>query len=151
MIKKYIIDGNNLIGKINFLWKLQQTDKAASRSKLAFMLERYFSTKKHSVSLHFDGHRSVGIRTSRIKITYSEDKSADEWIRTEITNEKNPKVVAVVSSDQFVLEFARVNRCKPIKSESFARELLRNRGGDEEKDRIKDIDDDEIKRAFGVE
>lgn len=151
MIRKYIIDGNNLIGKMNFLWELQKKDKEASRSKLAFILERYFANKKHTVSLHFDGHRGTGIRTSKLKITYSEDHTADELIRTEITNEKNPKLVAVISSDHSVMEFAKVNSCKVIKSESFAKEVLTQEGSDEENERMKYIDNDEIKRAFGID
>ncbi len=38
----YIIDGNNLIGKIASLMNLQKKDKQASREKLIYILDRYF-------------------------------------------------------------------------------------------------------------
>ena len=42
MIKKYIIDGNNLIGKISELWSIQKKDKQLSRVKLAKVIDQYF-------------------------------------------------------------------------------------------------------------
>ena len=50
----YIIDGNNLIGKISSLMSLQKKDKQASREKLVFLLDRYFSQKKANVTLNLD-------------------------------------------------------------------------------------------------
>jgi predicted RNA-binding protein with PIN domain len=55
-MKQYIIDGNNLIGKIPSLNILQKKDKQGSREKLAFMVDNYFSQKNAKVFLHFDGH-----------------------------------------------------------------------------------------------
>ncbi|MBE0551913.1 MAG: hypothetical protein IH619_06000, partial [Ignavibacterium sp.] len=52
----YIIDGNNLMGKIPSLMGLQKKDKQASREKLVYMLDRYFIQKQANVSLHLDGH-----------------------------------------------------------------------------------------------
>ena len=46
-MRHYVIDGNNLIGKIGSLHKLQNKDKQGSREKLAFILERYFSGKNN--------------------------------------------------------------------------------------------------------
>ena len=50
-MKHYIIDGNNLIGKIPAIKKFQKSRKQTSREKLAFLLGRYFSNQKNSVSL----------------------------------------------------------------------------------------------------
>ncbi|MHB9041277.1 MAG: NYN domain-containing protein, partial [Melioribacteraceae bacterium] len=52
----YIIDGNNLIGRIKSLQQLQKKDKQASREKLIYFLNRYFTGKKVKLSLHLDGH-----------------------------------------------------------------------------------------------
>jgi hypothetical protein len=41
----FIIDGNNLIGKIKSLMDLQKKDKQASREKLVLILDRYFLAK----------------------------------------------------------------------------------------------------------
>ena len=57
----YIIDGNNLIGKIPSLMNLQKKDKQASREKLVYMLDRYFIQKKVNVTLHLDGHPGARI------------------------------------------------------------------------------------------
>lgn len=52
-MRHYIIDGNNLIGKIASLQKLQKKNKQSSREKLAFILESYFLGKPNNkVSLH---------------------------------------------------------------------------------------------------
>lgn len=150
MTKHYIIDGNNLIGKIKNLWELQKTDRQSSRERLAFTVDRYFSQKKFSVSLHFDGHPGDAIRTSKIKIVYSENKTADSKIKEEIDHFKNPKLITVVSSDNNIAEFAKVNSCKIVKSESFAKKLNNGNKGSTEEDIIKSIDDDEIKKMFGV-
>ncbi len=42
----YIIDGNNLIGKIKRFSSLQKKDKQTAREKLAFYVDRYFIFKK---------------------------------------------------------------------------------------------------------
>lgn len=151
MIKQYIIDGNNLIGKMKDLWELQNKDKQASREKLAFMLDRYFGQKKFTVTLHFDGFAAEAIRTSKIKIAYSENKTADSRIKVEIDQSKNPRVIAVVSSDAGVRDYAKVNSCKTITSEGFARKLKADDNSNTEESIIKSIDDDEIKKMFGVD
>ncbi len=80
-----------LIGKISGLMRLQKNDKQASREKLVFILDRYFIKKKASVTLHFDGHPGTKINSSKMKIVYSENKTADEKIKTQISNSKIPK------------------------------------------------------------
>ena len=69
-MKKYIIDGNNLIGKIQSLANLQKKDKQASREKLAHLVDRYFINKKIEVILNFDGFANQKINTSKIKLVY---------------------------------------------------------------------------------
>ena len=77
MQRKYIIDGNNLIGKIP---ELKGLNKQILREKLAFILERYFFNKKTNVSLHFDGFANAQIQARGLKITYSENRIADDKI-----------------------------------------------------------------------
>ena len=55
----YIIDGNNLIGKIKHFSNIQKKDKQAAREKLALFLDRYFISKKAKVTLHFDGFENL--------------------------------------------------------------------------------------------
>jgi predicted RNA-binding protein with PIN domain len=148
MIKKYIIDGNNLIGKIKSIWELQQKDKQASREKLAFVLDRYFAKKKLKVSLHYDGFAADAIRTSKVKIFYSDNKTADSKIKIEIDQSKNPKLIAVVSSDNSVKQYAKLNSCSVISSEEFGNEIFKKEDTDREEELIKQIDNNELLRLF---
>ena len=151
MKRKYIIDGNNLIGKIPDLWKMQQKEKQSSREGLVFQLERYFYYKKIKVSLHFDGHENNHIKAKGIKIIYSENTNADNKIKDEISYSKNPKLITVISSDFNVLDFARVNSCAIMKSEAFAREMNKKDEIQDEEKLAKSIDNNEMKRLFGIE
>lgn len=150
-MKHYLIDGNNLIGKIPSIKKLQRSNKQASRERVSFLLGRYFAKRKASVSLHFDGHPGESIKVSGIKIKYSENRTADEKIKKEIEKSKNPKNIIVVTSDNNVAEFAKVCSCQVIKSEDFSRQLLNTDTDDEEKQRIEEIkDNEEFKKLFGA-
>ena len=151
MKRHYIIDGNNLIGKIPKLWKMQQKEKQSSREGLAFQLERYFYYKKIQVSLHFDGHENSHIKAKGIKIIYSKNTNADNKIKDEISYSKNPKLITVISSDMNVLDFARVNSCSIIKSEIFARDMNKTDDIEDEERLTKGIDNNEMKKLFGIE
>ena len=148
MQRKYIIDGNNLIGKIP---ELHGLDKQVLRAKLAFILERYFYNKKVNVSLHFDGFANTQIRARGLKITYSENRIADDKIRDEISYAKNPKLITLVSSDNALRDFAKKNSCTIISSEEFNREMNKPANVNDEEKLIKGIDNEEMKRLFGIE
>jgi len=150
--KHYIIDGNNLIGKIDFLKSLQRKDKQGSRERLAFLIERYFAHKKDSVSIHFDGFANEPIKVSKVKLSYSEKLTADELIKKEIDRTKNPKNVVVVSSDNNLRQYARLCSCSTVTSEEFRRILLSSESIDEEKERINKLgNSEEFKKLFGVD
>lgn len=150
-MQKYIIDGNNLIGKINKLQKLQRKDKQAVREKVAFMIENYFRGRNIKLSLHFDGFQNVPIRTVSVKIIYSENKTADERIKAEITASKNPRNITVITSDNNLREFARVCSASVKSSEEFAAELRRKDETDEEESRIRKINNvEDFKKIFKV-
>ena len=151
MKRTIIIDGNNLIGKIPRLWNLQKKDRQASREGLVFLLERYFYNKKINVSLHFDGFANGHLAGKGIKITYSDNTIADNKIKDEIANSRNPKLLTVVSSDLNILEFARVNSCEIKKSEELVREIEKPEASDDEEKRAKEIDNNEMKKLFGIE
>jgi uncharacterized protein len=150
-VKHYLIDGNNLIGKIKTIQALQQRDKQASRVKLAQILGRYFAMKKAKVTLHFDGFANDPINIPRLKIIYSENRSADDNIKDQIENSKNRKNLVVVTSDNNLREFAKVCLCDVIKSEEFVSRFLSSQDKNEEQERISSIDDaEEFKKLFGV-
>jgi len=149
-LKTYFIDGNNLIGKIKSLRDLQQKDKQSSREKLAHILDRYFITRRNKVVLFFDGHPNTAINTSKIKIVYSENKTADELIRNEIERNKNPRNLIVITSDHPIMDFSRACHCEVIQSNIFAAEILKSKTLDEEEEIKKSIPDDDIKKLFGI-
>jgi predicted RNA-binding protein with PIN domain len=150
-MKHYIIDGNNLIGKIPSIKRFQKINKQASREKLAFLIERYFIKQKNSVTLYFDGYINELIKVNRVKIKYSENKTADEQIKLEIEKSKSPKNIIVITSDRNIAEFAKVCSCEVIKSEDFAKYLLADKSDNDEQSRIEQMDNsDEFKKIFGV-
>ena len=149
--KQYFIDGNNLIGKIPSIKKLQDRDKQASREKIAFTLDRFFINRKEKVILFLDGFQNEAIRTAKVRIRYSDKKTADDIIKHEIDISKNPKQIIVVSSDHSVMEYAKVSYCEVQKSEEFAKVLKKSKSGNKEEEIIKNIDNDEIKKLFGVD
>ena len=150
-MKHFIIDGNNLIGKIKNIKKLQNKDRQTAREKLAYLIENYFQGKKVKVSLHFDGFQNSVIRIHGVKIIYSEDKTADEKIKTEISASKNPRNVIVITSDNNIKEFARVCSASVILSEEFSAELKKRKEINEEERKIRSIDNvEEFKKIFNV-
>jgi predicted RNA-binding protein with PIN domain len=150
-MRHYIIDGNNLIGKIGTLQKLQKKNKQSSREKLAFILESYFLGKPNNrVSLHYDGFAGQSINVQNIRIIYSGKKTADDEIKSQIEQEKNRRNLIVVSSDHNLIEFARVCGCGWKACEDFSKEIFNSSLDDEEKKKIDEMNNDEFKRLFNV-
>ncbi|MFO7446457.1 MAG: NYN domain-containing protein [Ignavibacteriaceae bacterium] len=146
----YLIDGNNLIGKIKSLNKIQKKDRQGAREKMAFMIDNYFHNKKSKVFLYFDGFPGDAIKTSVSKIIYSENKTADEKIKRQIEKSSNSKNITVVSSDMNLAEFARVCSCTVSVSEVFAKLLSKSGSEDDEQKIIDSMSTDEFKKLFNV-
>jgi len=151
MIRKYFIDGNNLIGKSKFLKGIQSKNPQESREKLVFKLERFFTPKGYEVVLYLDGYPKEAIRTGKVKIVYSYNRTADDCIRDEIERDKSPKTIAVVSSDHYVMNAAKANACTVFKSEEFLTSMDKSFSTDEEAEIQKNISEEEIKRLFDVD
>lgn len=150
-MKQYLIDGNNVIGKDPELKSIQNKDPQDSREKLAWKLDRFFSKKKYKVHLHFDGHSKEPIRTSKLRIHYSDNKTADEKIREQIEFTKNPKNLIVVTSDRALSEFAKVCSCSVSTSEDLIKDVTQSDDRQSEEEIIKDISNDEIRRLFDAD
>ena len=150
-MRHYIIDGNNLIGKIASLQKLQKKNKQSSRDKLAFILESYFLGKPNNkISLHYDGFPGQSIKIQNIRIIYSGKKTADDEIKSQIEQEKNRRNLIVVSSDRNLKDFASVCGCDWMSCEDFAKAVMNRSPDDEEKKKIDEINNDEFKKLFDV-
>ncbi len=150
-MQTYIIDGNNLIGKIKNLFAAQKLNPQNSREQLVHILDRYFSTKKQKLSLHFDGFPGIGIKSVKGRISYSGNKTADYEIKKEIERTNNPRLLTVVTSDHEIQNFAKVCGCKVIKSEDFKKQLFVKTDSVSEEEIAKSISTDEMKKAFGVD
>ncbi|HRN25493.1 MAG: NYN domain-containing protein [Ignavibacteriaceae bacterium] len=148
----YIIDGNNLIGKVASLKSLQNKDKHASREKLVFMLDRFFITKKANVTLHLDGYPNEKINSSKMKIIYSENLTADEKIKKQISQSKSPRNIIVITSDSNLAQFAKVCSATVTSSELFVAEINKSSSSADEETIIKSMNNiDEFKKLFGVD
>lgn len=147
----YLIDGNNVIGKFPSIKKLEKKDKQLPRERLAFLVDTYFFNKKVKVKLFFDGFENLPIKVSKIKLAYSNNKTADDLIKNEIGKSNSKRNITVVSSDNNIREFAKVCGCKILLSEEFILLLNKNDNSAEEEEIIKKINDvEEFKKLFGV-
>lgn len=140
------------MGKISSLNNLQNKDKQASREKLVFILDRFFINKKAIVTLHLDGHPNEKINSSKMKIIYSENLTADEKIKKQISQSKSPRNIIVITSDSNLAQFAKVCSASVTPSESFVMEINKVTSNADEEAIIKSMDNiDEFKKLFGVE
>ncbi|MDP3149206.1 MAG: NYN domain-containing protein [Ignavibacteria bacterium] len=151
-MKTFLIDGNNLIGKIKTLFALQQKDKQSSREQLVFLLEKYFKNRKNKGIVYFDGFQSTAVASNYIKIKYSQNQTADDIIREDISQTKNRKNLIVVSSDSALSNFARACSCEVIKSEVYFANYLQSKTNESESGIIDKLNNrkDEFKKLFGV-
>jgi len=151
-MKQYVIDGNNVIGKIKKLKNLRQKDKQTSREKLVFMVDNFLRNKKVKCTIHFDGFGQTPVKSTLSKIIYSNDKTADEKIKIQIEQTKNRKNLIVVTSDNNIRDFAKVCSCEILKSSDFGR-MIGHRSADSEQKKIDDMknNEEEFKRLFGVD
>jgi predicted RNA-binding protein with PIN domain len=151
-MQKYLIDGNNVIGKNPKLFQIQSKDKQASRNLLVFLVGRYLANKKQSAIIFFDGFPGEAIPFFKGKIVYSEKSTADEKIKSEITGTNNRRNLTVVSSDNEIINFAKVCGCSVLPSEEFLKKANKEKRTDEEKTKIEEMNKDaeEFKKLFGV-
>lgn len=146
----YLIDGNNLIGKIKQFKELQKKDKQGVREKLALRLDTFFSAKNQKVILFLDGFKSEAINTNKIRIVYSDNKSADDEIKKQIELTKNRRTISLVTSDSNLAQFGKVCGCIVIDCDKFAKELFSQQTDLNEEELAKSINQQEIKNLFGV-
>jgi predicted RNA-binding protein with PIN domain len=114
-----IIDGYNLVGKLNRI-SLSDRDK---EEKLVSLLSANPLLKRHPITVVFDGScphspwgskRMVGSITTVFTVS---DKTADAVIIDYITEKSSP--LLIVSSDNQIRRYAKVNHKKTISSEDF--------------------------------
>lgn len=139
-MRHYIIDGNNLIGKIKKLKDLQKKEKQLSRIELVYLLNNFFAGNKIKASLHFDGFEKGELNFTKGKIIYSNNKTSDMKIREEIDKSKNPRLITLISSDLELVNYAKLNSCSIKKADDFAREIYNQKSKNEENEKIKEME-----------
>ncbi len=136
-MRKFLIDGNNLI---NFHPKLKSDfskDKILARENLVQLVIDFMLNSKNEATIFFDGfptaEASQETKHSFIKagsnvfIKYSRSSSADSILKKTIDNEKNKRILVIVSSDHEVTNYGRINSCHTKSSEDFAKMLNKTR------------------------
>jgi F0F1-type ATP synthase gamma subunit len=151
MMKEYVIDGNNLLHKFKGISSRKKKDKQASRENLALVIDRYFFGKNVKVFIYYDGYQNLPIKTSKVKIIYSEQLIADDKIKKHIERASNPRNIVLVSSDDEIKRLAQACAAEVMNSEEFARLLSAKSSEDDEEKRINNLDVDEFKRLFGAD
>jgi predicted RNA-binding protein with PIN domain len=148
-MKEYVIDGNNLLHKLKGQPGLK--DMQTARESLSLKIDRYFLGKNVKVIIYYDGFQKLPIKTSQVKVVYSERTEADEKIKKHIEKSSNSRNIILISSDDEIKRLAQACAAGIINSESFAAMLTENKAEDDEEKRINNLDEDEFKRLFGAD
>ncbi|MFN4227629.1 MAG: NYN domain-containing protein [Candidatus Ratteibacteria bacterium] len=117
---EYIVDGFNVI-KTSFLKKYEKYGIEFAQEFLINILERY--KNKHGlveITVVFDGKFKPSLyQRKKIKIVFSDEKTADEKIREILENKKNKSSISVVSDDREVQEFTKILGSKSLTVSEF--------------------------------
>jgi predicted RNA-binding protein with PIN domain len=120
----YLIDGNNLLGRI----APHELREPAGREGLVARLLAFQRVTRARIHLVFDGNPDVSptdiVVNPKFTIHYpGEGGSADDVIRDMIARQTDRRRFYVVSSDRAIRDEAKKKGLAPVTSEVFAREL----------------------------
>jgi predicted RNA-binding protein with PIN domain len=120
----YLIDGNNLLGRI----APDELRQRSGRDGLVVKLLAFQRVTRTRIHLVFDGNpereRTEVPVNPKFTILYpGEGQSADDVIEDVIRRLTDRRRFFVVSTDRAVREFAKENGVTPVTSELFAKEL----------------------------
>ncbi len=146
----YFIDGNNLAGKLKGISNIKTGQNQLMREKLISLLSRYYSKDRNQIVVFFDGFPREAIRAGKIKIIYSNRKTADDEIKEAIANHKNPRLITLITSDNNLREYGKACSCRIKSCEELSLDIETADKQDDEKERIEKISNSEIKKLFGI-
>jgi predicted RNA-binding protein with PIN domain len=120
----YLIDGNNLLGRI----APHELRAKSGREGLVGRLLAFQKVTRTRIHLVFDGspeqERTAVAVNPKLTILYpGEGQSADDVIKDVILQLTDRRRFFVVSSDRAIREFAKANGVTVVTSETFAKEL----------------------------
>lgn len=123
---QYIIDGYNMIHRIERYRSLLVTSLENARQGLLLQLSNFRARTMADLSVVFDGQRSSRQKTYGIKVYYSDrPNNADDFIKRLVDTLKHRNMVTVVSSDNEVMWYAKNSGCAVVSVEHFQSQLER--------------------------
>ena len=121
----YILDGYNIINQVRFA-RLKLKD---GRGNLIRFIEKFRpqGSRSNKVTVVFDGKKDVfsSLPRSEVKVVFSSDESADEWIKRYIERVSQPKQFVVVSDDREIKFFVRTLGAKVLSVKEFMSKVKR--------------------------
>lgn len=115
----YILDGYNIINQVQFVSRRLKD----GRERLIRFIEAFRpqGSRKNKVTVVFDGKKDVfsPLIRSEIKVVFTRNESADEWIKRFVEKTAQPKQCLVVSDDKEIKFFVRALGAKVISVNEF--------------------------------
>jgi predicted RNA-binding protein with PIN domain len=120
----YLIDGNNLLGRIS----PEELKDPRGRDGLVVRLLAFQKVVRRRIDLVFDGRPEGEPSEVRVNDKFSihfpaEGSSADDVIKEALGRQKDKRNFFVVSSDRDIRDFARARGLESIGSDEFFSEL----------------------------
>lgn len=126
---RYLIDGHNLIGKIQDI----SLDDPNDEVELILRLKSWAAASaKRKVTVYFDGGLPGGVAhrlsTSDIKVIFApEGKTADSLLIKRIRKIQNSPEYTLITSDQQIIAAAQKKRLPHLRSEAFAAQMSQDK------------------------
>lgn len=143
-----LIDGYNLIYQFPELRKLLERDLESARYGLLTQIKFYISNKRVQVIIVFDGDgRPVPEveKMSDIRVIFSKPPEKADPVIKRLIEAKQESQLRVVSSDQEIVNYARLHGAKTVSSRQFAYLLSSQPDNDVEKKFDHSMSQDELK------
>ncbi len=125
----YILDGHNILHLHPALRNVLQKDHAGAKEKLLAMLSGFAQSGRKKIIVVFDGvsDGEIGSGNSLSVLYADRGKNADMKIKDLINRSGNPKLLCVVSNDNEVINYAKINSCSTLTTNEFFEQLGKGR------------------------
>jgi len=107
MALHFVLDGYNIIKQTGFLDELAF---ASGREKLIKLIESFQpqGSTRNQVTVVFDGRPGMSSpQSAAVKLVFTYDETADEWIKRFVDNSPGPKNIVVVTNDREIQRHVR--------------------------------------------
>jgi len=115
----YVLDGYNIIKQVQFA-KLALKD---GRKSLIRFIETFRpqGSRQNKITVVFDGKKDVfsALFKSEVKVVFTKDETADQWIKRYIEKAAQPKDFVVITDDKEIKFFVRALGAKVISVQEF--------------------------------